>query len=222
MTATALAMAAIPVAALAWLYRRDQQRTAAHRHRAFENCRGVLDGAELTQDRGDYPVLTGTRGGHAVELSLLADNINVRKLPVLWLKLSVRRPLPVGGVLDVMLRPKGTEYFSPADRLPDWLPTPSGWPEQAVLRGRGRAEMAGIAARLDPHLRALGDDGRFKELLVGPGGARLVWMVDEAERSQYLAMRQASFRNDILERAMVERLIGRLVALCGDLSETTQ
>lgn len=219
MTVTALAMAAVPAAALALLYRRDQRRAAAHRRRAFENCRGLLGEAELVQEDGDYPRLEGRYRGLRVELRLVADNINLRKLPVLWLLVSVRCPLAVTGVLDVILRPQNTEYFSPAHRLPDRLPTPAHWPGQAVLKGREPAAMRSIAARLEPHLAHFGHEDAFKELLVGPGGLRLGWMADQAERGAYLAMRQAAFRQDVLDRHMVETALRRAVAIAEDLRE---
>lgn len=220
MIATTLTAAAM-AAALVHLYRRDQRRGAARRARAFDDCRGVLDDAELAYEPGDYPMLRGRRSGHAVELKLISENVNIRKLPALWLLVTVRRRLPVGCVFDMLLRPQNTEFYSPHGRLEHRLPTPDGWPENASLRCDRPLAGRGLVGRLAPHVGFFNDDPRAKELLVGPGGVRLVYLVDEATRSRYLTLRQAVYERDTVARGLVETLVGNALALAADLAEET-
>lgn len=179
MTGAAFAVAAAASAGLGWMYRRDRRQAAAGRRAAFDDCRGLLEGAELLQDGPDYPALTGRRGGYPVELRLLADTIQLRKLPVLWLIATIRRPLKAGGVFDVMVRPDNTEYYSAHDRLRHVLRTPSDWPEQAVARCERPEIIAPLMDLLGEHVRGFFADGRGKELFLAPRG--LGWSGDRRE-----------------------------------------
>lgn len=220
MLGTILAGAAMS-AALVHLYRRDQRKGAEHRARAFEGCRGLLDVAEQIRAPGDYPELRGRRDGHAVELRLISENVNIRKLPALWLLVTVRRRLHAAGVFDMLLRPQNTEFYSPHGRLEHRLPTPPGWPEAASLRTSDPDFGRAIVGRLASHVGFFNEDPRAKELLVGPGGVRLIYLVDEATRSRYLTLRQAVYQHDVLARDLVETLLGRALAVAADLAEET-
>ena len=217
MIGTLLAGAAM-AAALVHLYRRDQRQGAARRARAFEACRGMLDDAELSYEPGDYPGLCGRRDGYAVELKLISENVNIRKLPALWLLVTVRRRLAVGCAFDMLLRAQNTEFYSPHARLAHRLPTPEGWPEHASIRCGDPLAGHGLIGRLAPHVAFFNEDPRAKELLVGPGGVRLVYLVDEATRSRYLTLRQAVYERDVLDRDQVERLVGHALAVAADLA----
>ena len=71
-------------------------------------------------------------------------------------------------------------------------------------------------ARLTPHMTAF-DDVRTKELLVTPRGLRLVYQASQAERAEYLVLRQAKFAAIGLDVALVSNLLDRLIALAADL-----
>ncbi|WP_206456290.1 hypothetical protein [Aurantimonas marina] len=211
-------MAAAGSAALGWMYHRDRTRMIAHRRSVFEACRGLLDDAELSQDGADYPRLAGCRNGVPVELRLLADTIQLRKLPVLWLLVTIQQPVKVAGVFDMMIRPDNSEYYSPHDRLRTVLPTPVGWPDDAVVRCDRPEAVAPLLDHLTPHVCAFTGEGRGKELFVAPRGLRLAYRVDESRRGHYLATRQPLFDNDRLDRDMVESVIARGFALAADLN----
>jgi len=218
-TAVVLVVAAVAGAALVWMYRQDLRRASARRRSAFEQCRGLLDDAVLTQDGQDYPTLAGYRDGVQVELRLLADTIQLRKLPVLWLLVTLRRPVRVEGAFDMMLRPDNSEYYSAHDRLRQVVPTPRDWPEEAVLRTDTPGMTSALIARLDSHVRAFAANGRGKELFLSPKGIRLVYRIDESQRGHYLVTRQPLFEHDRLERATAAMLIDRAFAIARDLEE---
>lgn len=213
-----LAVAAAGSAALGWMYRRDRRCEIARRRSLFDECRGLLDGAELCQDGADYPSLAGRHEGFPVKLRLLADTIQLRKLPVLWLVATIRRPLRVAGAFDMMIRPDNTEYYSPHERLRTVLPAPSRWPEDAVVRCDRADVIAPLLDSLTPHVEAFTGDGRGKELFFSPRGVRLVYRVDESQRGHYLATRQPLFQRDRLERVIVESVIARGFSLAADLN----
>jgi len=197
------------------LWRRDQARAARRRGGFLDDCLDRLDGAGLKPGALGYPVLTGCWHGLRVTAEPVVDTLGVRKLPSLWLKVTVETPVATGACLDLMMRPLGTEFFSPFDSFAHRLDTPAGWPERAVLRSDDPAAL--------PPLRLLDQEiGLFerpegKELLVTPRGVRIVWQADEAERSDFLLLRQARFPRERLEPAILVELIERCVAIAGRL-----
>jgi len=218
MTVEVLALAAGGIAGLGFMFARDFRREKSRRKSVFENCRGLLEQAELRQDGADFPVLSGSRGGWRVELHPLADTIQLRKLPVLWLLVTVYRPLPVGGVFDMMVRPANTEFYSPHGKLPQVMPTPAGWPEDAVLRSDRPEAFTPLVDRMDPHVAEFTADGRTKEILISPKGLRLVWRLDESQRGHYLVTRQPLFEAARVPRDLIDCLLDRVIALGDDLA----
>src|SRR5689334_4478458 len=90
---------------LAWRWRRDQALLRAQRRRFLAGCQDLLLAPRLTQDGADYPTLRGTYRGFRVELKPIADTLALRKLPALWLSVTVEGPTGAPGVLDALLRP---------------------------------------------------------------------------------------------------------------------
>lgn len=220
--AALIALAAVGIALLGWIYLRDLRRTRQRRRSVFENCRGLLEDAVLTRQGMDYPVLSGQRDGAQVELRLLPDTIQLRKLPVLWLLVTVRRNVAVRGAFDMLLRPSNTEYYSSHDKLPEVIPTPGDWPEDAVIRTDQPDAITPLIARLHPHVKALTADGRCKEIFFSPRGLRLVYRIDESQRGHYLVTRQPLFENEVLDRATVGMLIARALELAETIEQAEQ
>lgn len=201
-------LAVAGTAALVWISRHDHRRARARRWGFFKECHGLLDHAELRQDGVDYPILSGHSRGHRIEIRALADTIALRKLPVLWLLVTIHRPLQVAAHFDMMLRPDNSEYYSAHAQLPEWVPTPAHWPQEAVLRTDNPAEtMARVIPALSPHVARFTAELRGKEIFLSPKGVRLVYRVDEAERGHYLLTRQPHFDCGHVPRAMVEGLL---------------
>jgi hypothetical protein len=186
-----LALGAAAILCLAWQYWRDRERQRKVRGAFFANCRALLERPEVTQDNLLFPVLTGRYEGLEVKLEPIVDDLAVRKLPSLWLKVSLIAPVRYAGAFDLLIRPRGTEFFSPAFDLPSEVRLPPGWPADAVIRSDDPASMP-PAETLAQHLH-LFEDARMKELLIAPRGVRLVYQADQAERSRYAVLRQSEF-----------------------------
>jgi hypothetical protein len=202
---TASLLAAPAAAAMVWSWRREQRLARALRSELFLDALDLVEGRTLTQDGLDYPRLRGRWRGLAVDLRPVADTAALRKLPCLWLQVTLTAPTGSPGVLDVLLRPVGTEYWSPAAELPIVADTPAGLPETAQLRLSSEA-----AARLLPVAAAQGDllaQPGAKELVIAPKGVRLTVQLAEAERGSYLLFREARFPIRRIERAMLEGLL---------------
>ncbi|ODR99976.1 hypothetical protein AUC68_02395 [Methyloceanibacter methanicus] len=218
MTILAVITAVAGVAILTYRYREHRNAVRARRAAFFDDCWTVLDDPKLALDAFGYPSLSGTYEGEPIRADVIVDCMGLRKLPSLWLRVTLAAPVRVGAVLDVMMRPSGAEFFSPFSTLPDWLDTPADWPERAVIRtdGPDRFTDPWIFA---PHVQFLAEP-QAKELIVSPKGARIVWQADEAQRSDYLLLRQARFDVVRFDREKFRELVGRLIHLQRSLAGT--
>ncbi|MEJ2860692.1 hypothetical protein [Actinomycetospora flava] len=217
-TVVVLLVVAAGLVALAVLHRRARAADAAQRWRLFAEVVPLLDDARLVGERGDHPVLTGRLDGWPVTLRVIVDGVALRKLPVLWVEVVVHRRLAVPGTLNVLLRPLGTEFFSPDSGFRHELEPPAGVPRpvRVSCAGPGRAPSPDVLA---PATDLLADPDT-KELAVGRGGLRVVLRVAEAEQASYRSTRRAVFddprlRPDVLARAVA--VLGRV----GDRAERT-
>jgi len=213
-----LGLAALAVGALVVMHRRHRAAVKRERGAFFAMCGGVFEASRTTQDDVDYPVLDGRYGGFSVRLEPIVDHVAVRKLPSLWLLVTLRETLPLAGVTDFLARPLNTEFYSPAIHLDHRLATPAGYPETVQVR-TDHPEQQPPAELLRPYGVLFGDP-RMKELAVGPGGVRLVYQIAESERAHYMVLRQAEFGDGLrLDPALARRLLDHAIALHNDLKE---
>jgi hypothetical protein len=143
--------------------------------------------------------------GYAVRLEPLVDDIAWRKIPSLWLKVTVLTPNPCRGVFDFLVRPRGGDFYSPSDELPHTLRVPEDWPQDALLRTDDPEAMPAIAD-IAPHISHFADP-QMKELLITPRGTRLVRQIWQAERAHYLVLRQAKFAGRSVESSLLASLL---------------
>ena len=75
--------------------------------------RPLFAGGSITQQGADYPVLRGRYQGYDIELRPMVEGLAMRKLPSLWLQVTVYAAIPFSGGLDYLARPLGVEFYSP-------------------------------------------------------------------------------------------------------------
>lgn len=207
-------------AALAALLARHAITTARQRKaepgRLLSAAAGVLQEPSINAGKtaGTY-VLTGRYRGYATEIKVVADTLALRKLPSLWLMVTLPGPVPVEATLDLLMRPAGSSSFSNFDHLPVTVATPSDFPRDAVIRTDDAALMPNpriIARHLEPfHGR------RGKELLITPKGLRIVLLAGEADRARYGVFRQADFGEASIDPQLVASSLDLLIALRDDI-----
>ena len=219
MNVPALLLALAAAGGLLWLHRRQRRQLKARRARLFDAVLPLLESYRVTQDDVLHPVLDGRYRGYAIRLEPIIDHIAVRKLPSLWLLTTVYGRIPYGGAIDVLARPQNIEFYSPAEQLDHSVALPPGWPAHTRIRSDDPAAMPPWD-RLTPHV-AMFEDARVKELLVTPRGVRIVYQIDQAERAQYLVLRQAQFADQPLAALLAERLLDRAIAIHRDLAGAT-
>src|SRR5215813_5918240 len=112
------ALCAAFAVALWLIYRRDRAKKKAIRGGYFDDCRSLFGECRVEQSGLEFPILEGTYEGQRVRLEPVVDHMAVRKLPSLWLKVTVLGSLPISGTIDFLMRPQNTEFYSPSERLP--------------------------------------------------------------------------------------------------------
>lgn len=158
-----------------------------------------------------YPELIGRYRDLSFRVRPVVDTLAVRKLPSLWLLVTVPEPLPVSATLDLMMRPAGPTTFSNFESLPATIETPPDFPRLSVVRTDDPEHMLPLHV-IRPHL-SLFENPAAKELLLTPKGLRIVWQIAEADRGRYGIFRQAEFGNVSLDADLLLRLLDQLIEI---------
>jgi hypothetical protein len=191
-------------------YQRDAKRKVLARSSVFDDCQTLLQNVQISQDKANLPVLQGSYGGYQVALSIVEDTIAWRKLPPLWLLVKVVANKTSVGSLDYIVRPANNEFYSPSWQWDGNLTIPPNWPQHAIIKYLHKP----IDTRLlEQHVPALFADLKMKELLVMPEFVRLTYMVKQADRGEYLIMRNAVYSETPIDRNLIENLLKQAIAI---------
>lgn len=191
-------------------YQRDAKRKVLARNTVFDDCQTLLQNVQISQNKANLPVLQGSYGGYQVALSIVEDTVAWRKLPPLWLLVKVVANKPSVGSLDLIVRPAGNEFYSPSWQWDGNLTIPPTWPQHAIIKHLHKP----IDMRLlEQYVPALFADLKMKELLVMPEFVRLTYMAKQADRGEYLIMRNAVYSETPIEKAIVENLIKQAIEI---------
>lgn len=196
-------------------------RAARERQRAayFDQCLPDLQPARKGATPCGFARLAGRHGGRSFDLQAVPDALSYRKLPCLWLMVTLTEPMPVGATLDFMVRPSGVEVFSNFAGLAHSVALPAGFPAATLLRTDApeRLPPAGILEACAGLMAA----ERVKELVISPKGLRLVWLAEEADRTRYLLFRDSELGSRPLAPEVLRPLLDGLVGLAADLPAAT-
>jgi hypothetical protein len=211
----ALAAGAVLAVLLTVMQRRTRRALKEGRAGLFTASYGILDTYRITQAGIDYPEMQATYRSHAFHVDAIVDTLTFRKLPVLWLRVSLLAPLPGMATFDILVRSQNVEFYSPSAELPHRLESRPGWPADAMVRTDNQGRLPELTT-LDRHI-GLFQTPQAKELLITPKGVRIVQMLDQAKRAEYLVMRQAEFENAQVPAELLRDLMDRTIALYQDL-----
>jgi len=181
------------VAVLAVLARRELRGELARRGTLLDAAAGLLDDARVTVGRDGYPRISGTYGGgDRVSLEVVPDSLVPRRLPQLWLKLTLLAPETAARPsIGVLARPIGTEFYSRVLGLPDMIAPSFATDFPLLMRGRGVTEAA--IERTSGLFSALFADPSLKEIVITPRGAGTVRQIAEGDRGAHVLYRQMRF-----------------------------
>lgn len=209
-----LALAALGLWLALRLIRETRARTAA-RESYFDAVKPLFDGGETRVQPTGFPRMTGRRTGLAFDLQAVPDTLTFRKLPALWVLVTLPEPLPLDATLNLMARPSGNEPFTKFATLPQSLPTPPELPKDIAIRSDDASRIPPpdlIARHAD-----LFQDPRVKELVLSPKGLRIVILAEEADRGRFLIFREAEMGRSPLPPSRLEPLLDRLAAIRQDV-----
>lgn len=209
-----LALAALGLWLALRLVRETRTRAQA-RAGYFDAVKPLFQGGETRVQPTGFPRMTGRRSGLAFDLQAIPDTLTFRKLPALWVLITLPEPLPLHATLDLMARPSGNEPFTKFATLPQSLPTPPDLPKDIAIR-------TDDAHRIPPpdliaQYADLFQDPRVKELVLSPMGLRIVILAEEADRGRYLIFREAELGRTPLPPSRLEPLLDRLAAIRKDV-----
>lgn len=215
--AVLLAALAVTVLWLAWQTIAASAKRKATRAGYFNALAPLFDRVTTRLEPTGFPRMTGHIGPHAFDLQAVQDSLTFRKLPALWVMLTLPEAQPVKASLHIMARPAGNEPFSHFARMPHSLPTPATLPEGTSLRSEDAANVP-PEALLSPHFGIFADP-KVKEMVISPKGLRLVFLADEAERGRYLIFRETELGQTPLRPERLTPLLGTLLALRQSLKD---
>lgn len=210
----ALGLAALGLWLAFRLVRAAQARKTA-RAAYFSAVKPLFDSSETRLQPTGFPRMTGRRGGFSFDLQAIPDSLTFRKLPALWVMVTLPEPLPVHATLDLLARPSGNEPFTHFARLPQSLPPPPFLPEGIALHSDDASSVP--SEDLLARHAGLFDDPRIKELVISPKGLRIVILAEEADRGRYLIFREAEMGMQPLATARLAPLLDRIARLREDI-----
>lgn len=191
-------------------YRHDANYKIQARSHVFEECLALLEQAQVSQDKANLPLLKGSYAGYQVALSIVEDTLGWRKLPPLWLLIKVVANKPSHGTLDLIVRPSNNEFYSPSWQWDGNLAIPLTWPQHAIIKYE---QQPVDVVLLEPFVPRLFADEKMKELLITPTMVRLTYMVNQAQRGEYLIMRNAVYEDAPISKNAVEILLKQAIAI---------
>jgi hypothetical protein len=207
----------VVAAIVSWVTWRESVRLGRLRRHMLDAARDVMTDVSETPLATGFVRLTGTYRGAPALLEPVVDTLSVRKLPVLWLMVTVPTPVAVGGTFDLLMRASGTEVFSRYRQVAHSIGVPDGFPDWAGIRSDNPDEMPPFDV-IRRYLQRF-HDGHGKELLITPKGLRMVVMVDQADRGGYLIFRDTRFETATVTAEFVRGILEDLHALRADLAE---
>lgn len=196
-------------------HRQDSRIRAARRAGFLDEVQTLFSGGLRAIRPDGFPRISGTYRGHTFDIQAVPDSLNFRKLPTLWLLVSLPEPLPLKGTLDVMMRPRGVEVFSRHAGLPTQMEPDPAFPHDCTIRTDAPHDLPPRDVLL--RHKAILDNPLAKELVISPKGLRIVWLAEEAQRGPYLLFRDSEVGRSPFAAAEMQPLLDYLLALREDL-----
>lgn len=213
------AAAAGAASAIGALAVKDHRRARAARRSLLNDCLGLLVQERVEYGGDGFPRLTGTRAGRSVRAELIPDTMTIKRLPQLWLSVTVLEPLPTAASLAVLVRPSGNDFYSLTGQLETALDPPPALPWEVMARGSGGNPQT-LLNSMAPLIGAILADPRIKEVAITRKGLRIIRQAGEGRRGEHLLLRQAVFAGAAVPAADLQSLLDSLDGLHTAVRET--
>lgn len=200
------------------MYRHHHRQVLVSRQQLFDDCHTLVELTSSKTDEQGYTSIYADWNNTRVKLSVEVDNLTARKLPVMWMHITLFRTHKdsSGASLDILARPQNTESFSPSWQWIKPVTPLAGWPQHA--RYMTKTQPPSLTS-IDQDVKDLFADVRCKELLITPVAIRLTFLAKQSDRGHYLLLRAINFDDKPIESSLVKGLLNKLDALAGHLDE---
>lgn len=199
---------------------REARLRASRRAALLDEVQTLFSGGLKRINPDGFPRISGTYQGLTFDIQAVADTLNMRKLPALWLLVSLPEPMPVKATFDLMMRPRGVEVFSKHAQLPVQMAADPAFPHDCTVRTDAPEQLPPRQLLLK-HTAILADP-RAKELVISPKGVRIVWLAEEGHRGSYLLFRDSEVGLSPFPAAEMKPLLDYLIALREDLQRSQE
>lgn len=211
-----LLLATIALPMLAWIVWSGIQghRASMHRrHRLLDEAHDLVTDPMAGTAPDQFPIVSGRiADGRRIRIELIADTLVTRRLPQLWLAVTVFETAgSTCPTLGALARPTGSEYYSLVHGLPEWMPPPAG-NVPLLMRGNGSAT-AKQAAEAGEYFAGLFADPKVKEALIKPNATRIIYQASQGSRAAHMFLRQPQFELQTVPADMIEETIQRVLML---------
>lgn len=197
-----------------WMYRKHHQQVSQSRAALLSDCNKVITISETQFDSAGYAAIKGEFASTPISLRLEVDNLTARKIPVMWLHITMPRQDKNGGSLDVLVRPQINDIYSPSWSWNKVVTPLTGWPQHARFMSKDKTPDLTL---IDDDVRNLFADERTKELVVTPEAVRLTYLIRQADRGHYLLLRSVDFDQSPIDSDQLAALGRQLRHLLGSL-----
>lgn len=187
---------------------REHRIMMTRRHRLLDEAKAVLATPCFTLSADHHPVVNGIlEDGTRVTLDVMTDTMVTRRLPQLWLRVTLQDDVPhMRPAIGVLARPTGSEYYSAVHALNELL-TPPMTQVPMLMRGSADARDDRWQALRQGLASLVAQDPRLKEVVVTPRMIRVVVQAAEGERSAHLLLRQARFAVDTVPHQTIRQAL---------------
>ncbi|MGV8986939.1 MAG: hypothetical protein ACOH2H_11710 [Cypionkella sp.] len=177
----------------------------------FAQSAGLLSDLRRQIQPTGFARMAGRYRGLAFDLQAVPDTLTFRKLPALWVMVTVTEPQALTSETHIMARATGQEMFSTYGQMPFEVTLPPDFPPHCTMRSSDPAALP-VPAVMHA-LATLFTDPRVKEAVLSPKGLRLVVLAEEAERNNYLIFRDAELGRQPLPSPRLQTLLESLADL---------
>lgn len=203
-----ISLMVVTFSVLLWLmYRRHYRQVMQDRAALLNESHKVIRIKQSVIDQAGFGHVSGEFAGSSVVLKLEVDSLTARKLPVMWLHITMLRRRGSEGSLDILVRPQNSDIFSPGWNWPKQITPLKSWPQHARYSSMDKAP---VLEKIDKDVSSIFADQRAKALLITPEAVRLTYLIRQADRGHYLLLRTADFDMQPLDSAEIGALTRQL------------
>lgn len=208
------------VTAVAAVAVRDHVRLRALRAGLLDDASAVLDHPKILHGGDGFPQLRGRHAGFEIHADLIPDTMVVRRLPQLWLSVTLLAPNPGLPGVGALVRYAGNEFYALTPQFAHRLEPPAGFPHEVICRGEWPNAQGLLDGLREPFARLLADP-KIKEVAITSKGLRVVTQGSEGRRGDHLLLRQATFDTGGIALGELKAVLSALMVLQSAIQSQT-